>query len=127
MTHSTFRLAALQIGAPHEGTQATLGAILYTEDEIKAGRPDVLVLSEAVLGGYPKDSYFGTQLGFRRPEGREEFQRYFDEAIDLDGAEACKPPWSLNRDGEYRTCGKHALLHGHLHRPGSRSSWVEWV
>ncbi|WP_281983381.1 carbon-nitrogen hydrolase family protein [Thalassorhabdomicrobium marinisediminis] len=99
MTHSQFRLAALQIGASPDGSQATLDTILSYEAEITAARPDVLVLPEAVLGGYPKGSDFGTQLGFRRPEGREEFQRYYDAAIDLDGAEVAALCELANRTG----------------------------
>lgn len=87
MTKSPIRLAALQIGASANGPKATLDRILSFEQEVKDARPDILVLPEAVLGGYPKGADFGTQLGFRTPEGREEFRNYFDAAVDLDGPE----------------------------------------
>ncbi|WP_347312227.1 carbon-nitrogen hydrolase family protein [Defluviimonas sp. SAOS-178_SWC] len=87
MISSTIRLAALQIGASPAGPQATLDDILSFEEEIAAARPDILVLPEAILGGYPKGDDFGTQLEFRRPEGREAFRRYFAAAMDLDGPE----------------------------------------
>ena len=44
-------------------------------------------MPEALLGGYPKGEGFGTQLGYRLPEGREAFARYFANAIDVPGAE----------------------------------------
>lgn len=44
-------------------------------------------MPEASLGGYPKGSDFGTRLGYRLPEGREDFARYYYNAIDLDGTE----------------------------------------
>ena len=37
------------------------------------------------MGGYPKGMQFGTSLGVRTPEGREQFRRYFDNAIDVPG------------------------------------------
>ena len=44
-------------------------------------------MPEALLGGYPKGETFGTQLGYRLPEGREAFARYHANAIDVPGAE----------------------------------------
>jgi nitrilase len=81
------RLAALQIGSRPEGKAATLEALLAWGPELAEARPDVLVLPEALLGGYPKGSSFGTRLGFRTPEGRAEFAAYFENAITLDGPE----------------------------------------
>lgn len=42
---------------------------------------------EAFVGGYPKGLDFGARLGSRTPEGREDFRRYFETAIDLPGPE----------------------------------------
>ena len=39
------------------------------------------------MGGYPKGEIFGTRLGYRLPEGREAFARYYDNAVDLEGPE----------------------------------------
>ncbi|MEY2882685.1 MAG: hypothetical protein RL490_409 [Pseudomonadota bacterium] len=81
------RLGALQIGSDPAGTAATLAAILGHRDAIAAARLDVLVLPEAVLGGYPKGSDFGVRLGYRTAEGRAAFQRYWQQAITMDGPE----------------------------------------
>lgn len=40
-----------------------------------------MVIPEATLGGYPKGSLFGTYLGYRLQSGREEFARYYKQAI----------------------------------------------
>ena len=45
------------------------------------------VFPEAFIGGYPKGSSFGTVVGMRLPEGREEFKRYADGAIEVPGPE----------------------------------------
>src|SRR5215469_18115061 len=47
----------------------------------------LIVFPEAFLGFYPKGATFGAPVGARSSEGRIAFQRYFDSAIDLPGAE----------------------------------------
>lgn len=77
-----------------------------------AGRgADLVVFPEAFVGGYPKGLDFGARLGSRSPEGREEFRRYFDSAIDLPGPEA-------TRIGEAaREAGVHLVV-GVIERDG---------
>ncbi|MDE1166245.1 MAG: carbon-nitrogen hydrolase family protein [Pseudomonas sp.] len=80
-------VAALQIGSLPSGKADTLEQILSYEDTIRAAGAQLVVMPEALLGGYPKGESFGTQLGYRLPEGREAFARYFANAIDVPGAE----------------------------------------
>lgn len=80
-------LSVLQIGSSLDGVQATLDKILGYEKEIIAAKPDIVVLPEAILGGYPKGESFGTQLGFRLESGRDNYQKYYNGAIDLSGPE----------------------------------------
>ena len=80
-------VAALQMGASPLGTQQTLADILAYESEIKASGARLVVLPEALLGGYPKGEIFGTRLVYRLPEGREAFARYHAGAIDVPGPE----------------------------------------
>ncbi|RWA09382.1 hypothetical protein EKO27_g5725 [Xylaria grammica] len=46
-------------------------------------KADFLLLPEAYFGGYPRGSDFGCKIGGRTEEGRDEYRRYFREAIDL--------------------------------------------
>lgn len=85
MTLKTISL--LQIGSVPSSTQETLEKILSYEAEIKRSGADIVVMPEAILGGYPKGERFGTQLGFRLESGREIYQKYYDAAIDLSGPE----------------------------------------
>lgn len=85
MPHIT--VAALQIGSDYAGKAATLANILRHEEAIAASGAQLVVMPEAVLGGYPKGEHFGTRLGYRLPEGRESFARYHANAVDLDGPE----------------------------------------
>src|SRR5258708_12449748 len=80
-------IGALQVGADYRGKAATLDNILAFEEQIRASNADLVVMPEALLGGYPKGEIFGTRLGYRMPEGREAFGRYYDNAVDLDGPE----------------------------------------
>ncbi len=106
------RLGALQLGADPSGTAATLATILSYRDAIRTARLDLLVLPEAVLGGYPKGSDFGVRLGYRTPAGREAFRRYWEQAITMDGPEVAAL-CDLARD-----CGT-ALVVGAIERAGA--------
>lgn len=80
-------IAALQIGSLPDGKAATLEQILSYETAISESGASLVVMPEALLGGYPKGERFGTQLGYRLPEGREAFARYHANAIDVPGTE----------------------------------------
>lgn len=80
-------LAALQIGSDSVGTATTLEKILAYEKDIKASGCDLVLMPEALLGGYPKGEDFGTRVGYRTQAGREDFLHYWKQAIDLDGPE----------------------------------------
>lgn len=105
-------VAALQIGALPEGKAATLEQILSYEGAIIEAGAQLVVMPEALLGGYPKGEGFGTQLGYRLPEGREAFARYFANAIDVPGAE------SEALAGLSARTGAHLVL-GVIERSGS--------
>lgn len=81
------RLGALQIGSAAEGTAATLDRLLAHRAALIEARLDLLVLPEALLGGYPKGADFGTRLGYRTPDGREAYLAYWRQAVALDGPE----------------------------------------
>ena len=42
-------------------------------------------MPEALLGGYPKGADFGARVGYRTPEGRDAFLKYWREAIEVPG------------------------------------------
>lgn len=80
-------VSALQIGALPQGKAATLDHILSFEKDIKNSGSSLVVMPEALLGGYPKGENFGTFLGYRLPEGRAAFAAYHANAIDVPGKE----------------------------------------
>ena len=70
--------------------RASLGSAAKAADLIReaAGQgARLIVFPEAFLGGYPKGASFGTPVGMRKPQGREDFRVYHEAAIDLAGPE----------------------------------------
>lgn len=109
---SKITVAALQIGSDYAGKAATLRNILAFEERIAASAATLVVMPEALLGGYPKGASFGTRLGYRLPEGREDFARYHDNAVDLDGPELAELADLSTRTGA-------TLVLGVIERAGS--------
>lgn len=98
-------VAALQIGSSPEGKAATLEHILSFETQIRESGASLVVMPEALLGGYPKGEIFGTYLGYRQPEGRIAFERYYDNAVDVPGAETGELAQLSQRTGAHLVVG----------------------
>jgi len=105
-------VAALQIGSDYLGKAATLDHVLSFEDAIRSSGASLVVMPEALLGGYPKGEHFGARLGYRMPEGREAFAHYFENAVDLDGPEVAELAGLSSRTGA-------TLVVGVIERSGS--------
>ncbi len=105
-------VAALQIGSDYAGRAATLRNVLDFEARIAASGARLVVMPEALLGGYPKGEQFGTRLGYRLPEGREAFARYYENAVDMDGPELAELAALSDRTGS-------TLVLGIIERAGS--------
>jgi nitrilase len=55
-----------------------------TADAARGGA-ELVVFPEAFIAGYPKGHDFGVSVGVRTPEGRDEFRRLFEAAIEVPG------------------------------------------
>ncbi|KAK1967665.1 carbon-nitrogen hydrolase [Colletotrichum sublineola] len=76
----------LATASPASGptTAATLRHIALLAARASAHGADLLLLPEAYLGaGYPRGASFGSKIGSRAPEGRDEYLAYFRAAVDL--------------------------------------------
>jgi nitrilase len=98
-------LAALQLGSSPGGTSETLERALAFEPEITAAGCTLVVMPEALLGGYPKGSDFGTRLGYRLAEGREAYGAYWANAVDLPGPETEALEGLARRTGAFIVAG----------------------
>lgn len=105
-------VAALQVGSDYAGKATTLRNVLAFEDRIVQSGARLVVMPEALLGGYPKGEQFGTRLGYRMPEGRAAFARYYENAVDIDGPE-------LAELAELSTRTNATLVLGVIERAGS--------
>ncbi len=81
------KVAVAQLGSALFDTPATLLRVeTACRDAAKRGA-QLLVLPEALVGGYPKGLTFGAALGSRSEAGRELFRRYFASSVICPGPE----------------------------------------
>lgn len=81
------KVAVIQASSILFDTAATVEKAIGLIKECADNGAELALFPEAFIGGYPKGADFGAVLGYRSPEGREMFQRYFESAIELDGPE----------------------------------------
>jgi nitrilase len=86
----TIKAAVVQAAPVLFDTPKTMAKLAELAHQAAGKGADLVVFPEAFVGGYPKGIDFGARLGMRSPEGREDFRRYFESAIDLPGPEALR-------------------------------------
>lgn len=89
MAH-TLKAAVVQAGTVLFDTPRTITKLADLVHDAAGKGAELVVFPEAFVGGYPKGLDFGARLGMRSAEGREDFRRYYDSAIDLPGPEAAR-------------------------------------
>lgn len=79
----SFRAAVVQTGSVMFNIEATIEkAVTYASDAATQGA-DLVVFPEAFVSAYPKGLDFGSTIGGRTPEGRDDYRRYFESAIEV--------------------------------------------
>jgi nitrilase len=86
-------------------TPGTVERALALMAEAGAAGAQLLVFPEAFLGGYPKGADFHIYVGARTPEGRAEFKRYFDAAVEIDGPQIARLAEAAARHRLYACVG----------------------
>jgi len=81
-----FKVAVIQAGAvPFDSQRSVEKACRLVAEAAQQGAK-LIVFPEAFVSGYPKGLDFGARVGMRSPEGRSEFRRYWESAIEVPGS-----------------------------------------
>lgn len=84
---SQCKVAVIQDSSvPFDATATAKKTCVLIEEAAKNGA-ELAVFPEAFLGTYPKGLNFDAPVGARLPQGREDFMRYYNGAVDMDGEE----------------------------------------
>jgi nitrilase len=73
-------------GIPFDAQRSVDRVCELTADAARE-RAQLVLFPEAFIGGYPWGLAFGTSVGGRTPAGRRTWERYWQNAIDVPGAE----------------------------------------
>jgi nitrilase len=79
------KAAVVQASSVVFDSEATLDKAAQLTAEAAAGGAKLVVFPEAFVSAYPKGLDFGCRIGQRKPEGREDFRRYWASAIEVPG------------------------------------------
>lgn len=105
-------MAVVQAGSTVFDTPRTLDRLTDLTATAAGRGAELVVFPEAFVGGYPKGLGFGARMGSRTPEGREEFRRYFESAVEVPG------PATEHIGRAARAHGVHLVV-GAVERAGS--------
>ncbi len=67
--------------------EKTMEKVISITREVAANGSNLIVFPESFIPCYPRGLSFGTVIGSRTEEGREDFQRYFDNSVAIPGPE----------------------------------------
>ncbi len=67
--------------------EKTMEKVIRITRDVAAGGSKLIVFPESFIPCYPRGLSFGTVVGNRTEEGREDFQRYFDNSVAVPGPE----------------------------------------
>jgi nitrilase len=106
------KVAVVQDSSVPFDTKATLLKTCDLIAEAAEGGAELVVFPEAFLGTYPKGLTFDAPVGTRLDPGRDDFLKYFNGAVEIDGPE-------LRAIAEAASAGNVFVVIGIIERVGS--------
>ncbi|MFC1665623.1 nitrilase-related carbon-nitrogen hydrolase [Pseudomonadota bacterium] len=91
--------------------QRSLDKVAELSADAARQNSQLVLFPEAFLSGYPKGLDFGARVGMRSAEGRDDFRRYFDSAVDVPGP-------AIDRLSKIARANKIYLVIGIIERDG---------
>lgn len=102
---ASYKAAVVQAASiPFDPSASAMRGAALLRDAAAAGAK-LVVFPEVFIGGYPKGASFGTAVGMRRPEGRLDFARYHESAVDIDGPEVATLAAAAAETGVFAVVG----------------------
>src|SRR5579859_1535379 len=79
------RAAVVQAAPVAFDREQTLKKVRTLTREAASKGAQLVVFPEAFVSAYPRGLSFGAVVGDRSPEGREQYRRYWESAVDIPG------------------------------------------
>jgi nitrilase len=105
------RAAVAQAASIAFDRERTLEKVAGLTAEAAGEGAQLVVFPEAFVSGYPRGMTFGATIGDRTPQGREEYRRYWESAVDVPGP-------AVERLGEIAAESAIHLVIGVIERDG---------
>lgn len=102
---STCKLAVVQMEPAIFDKAACVRKVLGYIDECAAKGAEFIVFPELCIPGYPYGLTFGFTVGSRKPDGRKDWKRYYDNSLLADGEEMRAIIDSAVKNGVYVSLG----------------------
>ena len=82
---TTVRASVVQAASVAFDREKTLEKVGDLAAYAARDKAQLVLFPEAFISAYPRGLDFGAKVGSRSPEGREDYRRYFDSAVDVPG------------------------------------------
>ena len=86
-TEKNIRIAIVQTGSVMFDRQGSIEKACKWISEAGKTHPAIILFPEAFIPGYPRGLTFGTRIGSRSDQGKVLWERYYRNAVDLNGAD----------------------------------------
>lgn len=104
-------VSVVQAGSVPYNRKKCLEKVAALAADAARGGAQLVLFPEAFVSAYPKGLDFGARVGMRFPEGREEFRRYFESAVEV-------PSPATETLGQVACKNRITLLIGVIERAG---------